>query len=66
MKTEKLKSEKLTSDLRNSIYSHFYDKYAGQKKIQELTNILTNELRNAYFQEFTRGDKDIIKSNRRK
>ena len=61
MKTEKLKSEKLTSDLRNSIYSHFYDKYAGQKKIQELTNILVNELKNAYFQEFTKGDKDIIK-----
>lgn len=61
MKTEKLKSEKLTSDLRNSIYSHFYDKYAGQKKIQELINILINELRNAYFQEFTGGDKDIIK-----
>ena len=61
MKTEKLKSEKLTNDLRNSIYSHFYDKYAGQKKIQELINILVNELRNAYFQEFTGGDKDIIK-----
>ena len=61
MKTEKLKSEKITSDLRNSIYSHFYDKYAGQKKIQELINILVNELRNAYFQEFTGGDKDIIK-----
>lgn len=61
MKTEKLKSEKLTSDLRYSIYNHFYDKYAGQAKIQELINILIEELRNAYFQEFTGGDKDIIK-----
>lgn len=61
MKTEKLKSEKLTSDLRYSIYNHFYDKYAGQAKIQELINILIKELRNAYFQEFTGGDKDIIK-----
>jgi hypothetical protein len=61
MKTEKLKSEKITSDLRNSIYNHFYDKYVDQKKIQELINILVGELRNAYFQEFTGGDKDIIK-----
>lgn len=61
MKIEKLKSEKLTSYLRNSIYNHFYYKYAGQEIIQELINILINELRNAYFQEFTGGDEDIIK-----